>query len=165
MHACSGPCSMGGWVFFCPFRKGRRGWDDGQDEDQTIPYRVQLFMRFMHRACPAHSAGAGKSVRQINSKPKRFMKMQFYFLKTQTHIPAHAAHRMPDIRSSLPGWQSEWDRIGLVGVGFGAWSWVDQRRRCPIGYEMMRFRPGRLIGNVGLLSDTVEDYHTKRVSN
>lgn len=40
-------------------------------------------------------------------------------------------------------------RIGLDWVGWLS-CWVDQRRCCPIGYEMMRFKPGRLIGKVGL---------------
>lgn len=75
------------------------------------------------------------------------------FSKTQTHIPTHAAHRIPDIRASLPARELESDWIGLGGRTSG---WVDQRRRCPIDYEMMRFRPGRLIGKVGLVSGTVD---------
>jgi len=117
MHACPGPCSMGGgWVIF------RGGLRTSSAIKRGRPYRVQLFMRFMHRACPAHSAAVVKSVRQINSEPKRFMKMQFYFLKTQTHIPTQPhtpmpAPRMPDIRRTLPDRQYESDWIGLGYAG------------------------------------------------
>lgn len=67
------------------------------------------------------------------------MKMQFYFLKTQTHIPPHAAATTTTTILAVTTTTTAREQIQSAS------SWVDQRDRCPIGYEMMPSSAGRLI--------------------
>jgi len=57
------------------------------------------------------------------------MKMQFYFLKTQTHIPPHAATTTTATTTSITTSTTTGEQIQSAS------SWVDQRDHCPIGYQ------------------------------
>lgn len=154
-----------GWLGVFLSFEGEDDGQDGQDEDQTIPGAAIYALYASCVPCPF-------GWRWEICAPDKFQAQKVHenAILFSKNTDAHSGTCRPqDARhQKLSSWlavRMGSDRIGLVGVGNGVGSWVDQRRRCPIGYEMMRFRPGRLIGNVGLLSDTVGDNHIRRGSN